>query len=149
MTRNTNKIGKEESEHVSYNKKIKFIIRVAEEKLRAPATIGVVLVCRSFLSRCCAVSLLLHHPSPTLNSVFASTCLSPLPMLRIPSSPLCTGRGLWRFLLVRGLKPARLPPPVWCRVSPKLQTAECSGIGGAASTSWEFCYKFAARLISP
>lgn len=57
MTRNTNKIGREESEHVSYNKKIKFIIRIKEEKLRAPATIRrrrsspfSTWACRSFLS---------------------------------------------------------------------------------------------------
>lgn len=58
MIRNTNKIGKEESEHVSYNKKIKFIIRIKEEKLRAPANnrrrrFRLMVCCRPFLSWCC------------------------------------------------------------------------------------------------
>lgn len=124
MTRNTNKIGKEESEHVSYNKKIKFIIRIKEEKLRAPATIGVVVGLQLGLVGLSLVSavllrllvlllfLMLHHPSPTLYSSPASTCLSPY-------------RTAFLLLLLLDLPfgGTQYLSSLQCGVSPKFQTA--------------------------
>lgn len=109
MIRNTNEIGKEESEHVSYNKKIKFIIRIKEEKLRAPATIGVAVFVSWFTVGLFLVAVACPpNPSPVFLSLQAPTVCRPLHLILL-------------------LHCACLLPS--CSVSPKSQTVRVHTLG--------------------